>query len=477
MKLIMTSGLSETRAEILPFAALSEEIIDAPDWVAHLNRLKNPWLIITSDVDHTLEDTKPLADESGNLSPRKYIEFGFKPDLENLDLMVILAVLGRAVNLCTGKGFNFLRIGRYLKERFPYWGKILDFIDNKELDGSFPDPLLRERPPFLAISNDNGAVSFEVISLTPMVYMPIPLSGWEFMQRNRDLLADSTEVSRKNQIAQILEARIPYRAELDRFTEADRTTNQIHCDKLWPILSEVDLRREIEPDLTKPEQEHRAMLAADIRDHVLFFDAEFAKANYVFDFSRIINDGDLNQRWLDATGIKITDKKTFMKAFKSLADGAGVELFFSEAQGVLYVDVVAEGVNKGLNSKVVKELYKARLRLSQARRLKVSPNEIQLPKISSVAFIDNGSDDSNDAALMEKNSGTAVVGHHTYRKKNNHGKGSPVYLEDVYEVSGKNLRNAEMTNLYLKDVLRIICPKFAEKIIRQVEQEFVEKVN
>jgi len=38
----------------------------------HLQRLKNPWQIWTFDVDHTLQDTKPLL-ENGRLSPSKYI--------------------------------------------------------------------------------------------------------------------------------------------------------------------------------------------------------------------------------------------------------------------------------------------------------------------------------------------------------------------------------------------------------------------
>ena len=428
----------------------------------HLQRLKNPWQIWTFDVDHTLQDTKPLL-ENGRLSPSKYIEHGFKADLENLDLVAILAVLRKGVHLCTGKGANFWPVADYLGERFKYW-----------IDGSFPSRLMEETPSLLAVSTGNGGVTLDVLRNRGIVYKPIPLTGWEGMQKWGELLSESTKKSRKEQITGILPSRVSYDPSKDSFLEEDRVTDQRHRDKhsfpdqLNPILNESELTREVEPQLTDKEQAHRLLLAADVRDHVLTIAGEWTKANYVFDFQRIINERQLNYKWLKATGIKIMDLDSFMQAFKILSHDCEVEAFFSEAQGTLFVDILALGINKALSSRLVKNYYQGLIRLDLAKRTGQKPEAVILPKISSLALIDNPQDYSNDAALRTKNAGTVVIGNHRI-KQYNIDKDGPVYADNIYT---ENLRPAEMTNLYLKDAIRIICPEFAEQIIKQAEKEY-----
>lgn len=448
-----------------------------PGLKEHLVRLKNPCQIYTFDVDHSLQDTKPLI-ERGELSPAKYLKYGYKADLENFDLVTILVVLRKGVHLCTGKGANFWPLADYLKERVRFWETTLDFMDNLKLDESFPVTGVKDIPPLLVATSGNGGVSLDVIENKGIVYKPIPLSGWEGMQKWAELLRQSSRKSRMEQITRILSPRIPYDQSADKFLEVQRITDQNHRDKynpphdLNPILNEVDLFREIAPQLSDEEQAHRLLLGADIRDHVLFIESEWAKANYVFDFDRIINNKNLNNQWIKATGIKITDLKSFMNAFKIISQDWGVESFFAVAQGTTFVDIVAKGINKGLSSRLIKNYYQGKLRLSLAKITGQNPAAVKLPKISSLALVDNNEDYSNDAALRVKNSGSVVVGHHPTRKKNKNGE--TFYPEDVY---GGNLRNPEMTNLYLKDVVRIICPQFAEQIIRQVEKEYTGEVN
>ena len=388
-----------------------------------------------------------------------------------------MVLLGKGIHICTGKGVNFWRAADYIRDRIVHIASLLDLAANRLADDSYRTILNPNNIRFFAVSTGNGGLTFEMMRGEMLVYKPIPLSAWEGMQRWGDLLRKSTKQKRKDEIALRLPRRINYSRDSDPFVVngLQSVTKQIHVHKFKPeegdfnpILKPEDIDREVEPDLTPDEKNHRNRLMADVRDHVMFDAGRATKANYVFDFDRIINDPALNKEWEQKTGIKVNGPDSFMQAFKFISKDWQISSYFSDAHGTLFVDVVAKGVNKGLSARLVKNAYQGYRRLWLANSQGIDPATVVLPKILTFGLADNPLPGSNDEEILYR-SGASVTGHHTVR--HSHRQKNPIYLGDIYDPD-KHLTNVEITNLFLHDVIAISKPPdWVNKVFQILQQE------
>lgn len=492
----------------LPRGALSDELI-----LHHLDRAQNSWKIIATDMDHTVYDRGII------LNPEKQLDISaYSPvERQNIDLLLIHALMGNPICVETGKDANIWPMATYMNTRLKDLGKLFGLTEKNRTDNYFKDGRLRSldrtKPVFFAFSTGNGGLTFELTAPVGtealIVYKPIPLDSWETMQKDEELLRASTDHRRIRQLtgkeadgSPISDAhrgdarridlgngdgietfrmapRVPYNPNADPYNEQrwHIRTDQRHYIDTSHISAKERLRREVAPDLSAEELDHRIKLQASMRDF-LAFTSWSTKANLVFDLERIVKDSVLNEAWFQRTGVRI-DGETQQEQRASLIEACSVlarswgEVTIAQAYagGTFYLDVTAPRVNKQMNARWVKKYVQAVYAMEQLeeKNLPITVETINghinatQNKLWSIKVGDGGRL-SNDDPMLRSGGGAIVTD-----PEENYGENEPKPLR-LSRVFGKQT-NLVLTNKFL--LFQLLAQNYSDDTTRNI---LVEKL-
>ncbi len=458
-------------------------------------RMLHPHVVLHVDIDHTIIDRGiKLTPDERIFDPDQYKdETGNSMELENIDLLVILALHGVALSVETGKDANAWPLATYIKKRIDMIAQLFGLPANDQRPedteeeyfyrGGGPRKTIDGTKPVLfTFTTGNGGFTIDLSSNYALrnesapnwppsgciIYKPIPLSTWEWLQKHEDLLRDSTKESRiaqltgttkRIQLSDVpgdelatnrLPPRIPYNPKDDPYVttrEQDRKlfvnrvisvlnrvlklklrekstifhTDQLHKRKTMQIIDSPDaLQREVELQLTEIELEHRRQLQASIRDFVSSTPWS-TKANLVLDLEKIVGrngDTSLQKRWYDETGVLIVDESSLLEAFGKLSEGQ-VNFFRSHAHQTVYIDIAAPKINKRENARLVKNFVQGMYRLLN----------VPFEKVYTLALGDAPHVGTNDNPLIVNTGGVTNTSDLSGKIRSE--KGWPIYLQDL----------------------------------------------
>jgi hypothetical protein len=415
-----------------------------PDlWVA----LHYPNQFWTYDWDKTVTTNKILRDTFGKFDPSRYYKDGDTMTLNNLDLLVVKALAGHGQHICSGKDYNLWSLLPYIRERTEYIGNKLHMV-NRLPDGRLRTDIHPERGVFFAVSSGNGGASIDAIRGRLLVLKPIPISAWELMAEAAPFLRRSTTKERLEQIGRRITSHTIYDREVDPFvTEGHAHVTRVeHIVDTSPLTDETRYR-EIAPMFTGPEQEHMSRLQSAVQDFAMFIPELSTKVNFVLDIEGIINDrtpGGLHDLWREKTGVDVQDFDSFLHAFRTLTENWGVTLTFSEAHGIVFVDITAPEVTKGLSARLMKKAYQHDI---------TEQSNAPHPKILSFSMADNNHPEwGNDRYIVYHNRSLLVgIPKNRYPRTD---EGYPVYGQDIYGDVDPMIQ----ANTYLRDSLLLGLP-------------------
>ncbi|MBI5448743.1 hypothetical protein HY948_00255 [Candidatus Gottesmanbacteria bacterium] len=446
------------------------EPTDTEKSARHLHFILTTKRQLSTDWDHTIVDSKPIFDDDIKITARE----GYLPiELENIDLLCLLALTGTAVNIETGKGANAWRWAMYIQERLDLIATKLGNKRHDKLGSPFHNRLLTlhdNQPVVFTYTSSNGARSIDLLSNQIIIDKPIPLTAWERLQKHGDLLRDSTLPQQLERIQKrrnhfgsvtldspVMTPRVKYDETKDHYA-LDRVkgiqvpvTNQVSPDNYEPIIRYQDLTREVDQQLSEPELNHRMQLQADIRDFAVFIAGESTKANLVLDIQKIKNDPTLNSRWEQTTGIHITDNATLYHAVQALFRDTGVKIFQAHAQGITYFDIGA--IDKQNSSRKVKNYTQGLLRCWMREIHGIEDESVapEIPKFFTTSLGDapptTENEFTNDAPMISHTGGVNVGPFDdTQIKKRN---GWPMNLNALCPQA----KNIQLTHWYLMQLL------------------------
>lgn len=460
--------------------------------------------VLNLDIDHTIvERGSRLNPETRTFDPSQYMDTsGTSVELENIDIVLLNALHGTAVHIITGKDANIWPLATNMRQRLETLAEKLG-MTNRYSDGRLKTKD-GTRPVIVVFSVGNGGYSIDLLATEAtgggvIVQKPIPLGGWEGLQEAEQLLRDSTTHERKTTIA----SKPPHGMELANGSDTPKTasrltpphpynetddayvqlkkegnlpppTNQAHLMYEQRLITTVDqLHREVEPNLTPIELAHRMALQASIRDFAVHTPLS-TKVNLVLDVNRIVSDPDLNQRWEQRTGIKITNEQTLFQAFEKLAKDWPVNIARAFAGGVTFIDIFSHVIDKRISGRLIK-LYVYGLCEVYAQQEQAHTSK---PRWFTLSLGDQPEPGTNDAPMLHHTGGLTNAASVEVSTQN--GKVWPFPLARIYGPLG----NMDLTNKFLRDLVHAHATNAEEKakideLLHQLEerrrQKFTDK--
>jgi hypothetical protein len=439
---------------------LTADVGNVRDLYAQLDYSENVIPSFTTDWDKSLTMCPIYVTAEGDLNVQKYYE---NPEdamtLRNIDELILKSFI-HPVHICTGKGWNIGPLAAYIRNRTEELAVMLDIHERME-NGVLRSLAHPEMPVTIFISPDNGGFSVELMSLTPLVYKPIPLQAWEQMVVCAELLDRSTTLERKRTIAKRVHSHTIYEATADPFALAEYPyeTNVIHNIDKKPITND-NLFREIAPLWTKDESNHLHRIQEAL-GHIGVFSTLGTKINFVLDVEKIIHDnsaGGLRESWKSATGIDIIDLESFKLAVGILTKDWHATVRFNEAHGILFLDVMAPDVHKGHSARWMKKFVQ--YNIEQAYR-KISKKI----KVLTFTMADGVFEGSTDKPIIDRTRSVVVRDADKDRPERTI-KGYPIYLCDIYRTSPM-----KQTYSYLRESTLLSCPPEHRKSMTNVMHE------
>lgn len=281
---------------------------------------------------------------------------------QNLDLLIAASLRGIPVTILTGKDVMAFPTMFYIQKRTEEFislaQKLHSLGDNRGIEFGFVEEDSRSDTPMIAHSRPltvdgkkpvimflgtcNGGQLRDVFNGYELIsHRPIDDGFWVELASNPeidDLLRRSTTLMRKFQLYQA-------------FPEARKTT--AHRAALYEQFSQT----------TDPEE--KAILAKKILGDYINISYSGAKANLVFDRNAINTDTKLQEKWRTTTGMEITedDSYSLVRSFLKIVEKRygnntlewPIEVAEAHANGVLYLDISARGVNKGSTIPIIEQ--------------------------------------------------------------------------------------------------------------------------
>lgn len=443
---------------------LHEKALSDGNIVHHFERAQTFRKIMLPDMDHTMYDRGIILDDEKRLDISAYSRI----ERQNIDLLLIHALIGNPVAVETGKEANIWPMATYMRRRLDELTKVFGMTEDKRRNNTFKDGRLRSldgiKPVIFTFSTGNGGLTFELTAPDPMdaiiVYKPILLDSWEAMQKDENLLRASTDHTRIRQLTgkepdgspitnpehlfdkkgqkiprtidlgnrDTLETfrmtpRIKYEPDQDPYNNEPWAvrTDQTHRVDISHIDARERLKREVAPELTPEEADHRARLENSMKD-IIAVSPWHVKANIVFKLSEIVNNPQLNQAWFERTGVRIAgeteqeQRASLFEACKVMAQSWGdVSIAQAYAGGTFYLDVAAKDVDKRANARWVKKWVQALSAIEQLEQQDLLVTSDAVTKIIEdpenklwSIKIGDGGKDSNDDKMLRSGGGALV---------------------------------------------------------------------
>ena len=510
--------INPTAYESLPADAkslldLHEKALTDGTILHHFDRAKASNKIFFPDMDHTVYDRGIILDDEKRLDISKYSAI----EKQNIDLLLIHALIGNPIAIETGKEANIWPMATYMRNRLDKLAKVFGMTEEKRQNNTFTDGRLRSfdgsKPVIFTFSTGNGGLTYELTAPDPtkalIVYKPIPVDSWEAIQRDEDLLRASADPVRIRQLTGLepdgsaithpdhlydakgrkipreidlgdgdalttfrMTPRVKYEAKDDPYTKqqwAVRTDQTHHID-----TSHIDtrdrLRREVAPELTPGEMEHRMLVQRSVKD-IIAVSPLSVKGNIVFLLAKIVNDPVLNEAWFERTGVRIEgeteveQRASLFEACQVLAQSwEDVSIAQAYAGRTFYLDIAAKGVDKRANARWVKKWVQALSAIEQLEEedLPVTGEAVTQiienadNKLWSIKLGDGGRY-SNDDKMLRSGGGALVQ---DYTEEEGEGQAKPVRLSRIFGDHG----NLVLTNKLL--LFHLLAQNFADETIR-----------